>query len=137
MTNVEIVGLVEDAVYRSLREPATPTVYTSTTQRSAARSYVNVSVLAARGDPALLSRSIAAAVQKVDPELVLRFRPLTQQVSAAMGQERLVAILSGAFGVLALLLAELGLYGVTAFSVNRRRTEIAMRMALGLTRLAS
>jgi putative ABC transport system permease protein len=131
MTNVEIVGVVEDTVYRSLREAETATVYTSTTQRAAARSYVNLSALAAHGDPMLLSRSIATAVREVDPELVLRFRPLTAQVSAAMSQERLVAFLSGAFGVLALVLAALGLYGVTAYTVNRRRAEIAMRMALG------
>ena len=130
MTNVEIVGLVEDTVYRSLRETETATVYTSTTQRAAARSYVNLSALA-HGEPMLLSRSIATAVRDVDPELVLRFRPLTAQVNAAMSQERLVALLSGAFGVLALVLAALGLYGVTAYSVNRRRAEIAMRMALG------
>jgi putative ABC transport system permease protein len=131
MTNVEIVGLVEDTVYRSLRETQTATVYTSTTQRAEARSYVNLSALAAHGDPMLLSRSIATAVRDVDPDLVLRFRPLTAQVSAAMSQERLVALLSGAFGVLAVVLAALGLYGVTAYSVNRRREEIAMRMALG------
>lgn len=130
-TNVEIVGLVEDTVYRSLREPATPTVYTSTTQRPAARPFANLSVLAAHGAPALLSRSIAAAVREVDPELLLQFTPLTEQVSAAMNQERLVALLSGFFGALALLLAGLGLYGVTAYGVSRRRAEIAMRMALG------
>jgi putative ABC transport system permease protein len=135
MTNVEIVGLVEDAVYRSMREPETPVVYSSTTQRMAARPFVNVSVLAAGEVPARLSRSIAAEVREVDPELVLRFVPLTTQMSVSIAQERLVALLSGVFGSLALALAAIGLYGVTAYSANRRRSEIAMRMALGAGRL--
>jgi ABC-type antimicrobial peptide transport system permease subunit len=118
-----------------MRETQTPVVYSSTTQRVAARPFVNLSVLAAHDDPARLSRSIAAEVREVDPQLVLRFVPLTTQMSASMAQERLVALLSGAFGLLALALAAVGLYGVTAYSVNRRRAEIAMRMALGADRL--
>jgi predicted permease len=131
MTSVEIVGVVEDTVYRSLREPPSPTLFTSTTQRAAARPYVNVAVLAAAGSPAGLSRSIAAAVGSVDPDLVLQFRPLADQVTGAMSQERIVALLSSFFGGLALLLAGLGLYGLTAYNIGQQRSEIAMRIALG------
>ncbi|PYR17620.1 MAG: hypothetical protein DMF94_23185, partial [Acidobacteria bacterium] len=67
----------------------------------------------------------------VDRDLAFSVLPLTDQVNASLAQERLVAILSGFFGGLALLLAGLGLYGVTAYAVSRRRTEIGIRTALG------
>jgi ABC-type antimicrobial peptide transport system permease subunit len=67
----------------------------------------------------------------VNKDLALTFRPLSDQVSASLTQERIVAMLSGFFGGLALLLAGLGLYGVTSYAVSRRRGEIGIRLALG------
>ena len=67
----------------------------------------------------------------VDPQLALTFRPLAGQVRDSLMLDRLMAQLAGFFGVLGLLLAGLGLYGVTAYGLSRRRTEIGIRLALG------
>jgi predicted permease len=128
----EIVGVVEDAVYQSLRDPVPPTMYVPLAQRSDVPSSMSLSVRST-GSPALLTRSVAAALTAVDPRVTLSFRTLADQVNAALIQERLVAMLSGFFGALALLLAGLGLYGVTQYSVNRRKPELGIRMALGNT----
>ncbi|MEW5981294.1 MAG: ABC transporter permease [Acidobacteriota bacterium] len=132
---IGIVGLARDAVYRSLREPVPPTLYLPLaqidTEGASAGSYASLSVRAAGGRPAELARSVVEAILGVDRNLSLTVRPLSDQVSAALTQERLVAILSGFFGALALLLAGIGLYGMTSYAVSRQRTEIGIRMALG------
>ena len=90
-----------------------------------------MSVRVASELPAQLSRSIADAIGGVNRDLTLTFRPLSTVIDESLTEDRLVAMLSAFFGVLALLLAGLGLYGVTAYAVARRRTEIGIRMALG------
>ena len=131
----EIVGVVADAVYMSLRDPVPPTTYAPLAQYDLTFSpplpAVSLSVRANGGSPVLLTKSIAAAIGAVNPDLALTFRPLTDQIHASLSQERIVAMLSGFFGALALLLASLGLYGVTSYAVTRRRAEIGIRMALG------
>jgi predicted permease len=131
-----IVGVAGDAAYRSIRTPMQPTIYVPLAQRTDPLlfTYFYVAVRSASsigGSPALLTRSVAAALNAVNPEITLTFRPLTTIVDESLAQDRLVAMLAGFFGGLALLLAGLGLYGVTAYAVARRRGEIGIRMALG------
>ena len=127
----EIVGYVEDSVYRSLRAPVPPTMYVPIAQQPEPPSGISISVRAATGSPALLTKSVAAALGAVNADITMTFRPLAEQVDSSLVQERVVAMMSGFFGVLALLLAGLGLYGITSYAVNRRRTELGIRMALG------
>jgi predicted permease len=131
-----IVGVVANAVDQSLRYDVYPTLYQPLVQFTMPIPLIEfgLSVRAATGSPALLARGVSSALTAVDRNLAFSFHPLADQVSAARQQERLVAWLAAFFGSLALLLAALGLHGVTSYTIERRRTEIGIRVALGAQR---
>ena len=129
----QIVGVAADAVYSSPREPAPATWYVPIAQFDVPGFPFASARLSVRGNgvPALMTKSVEAAIMAVNPQLMLTFRSLSDQVDASLTRERLLAQLAGFFGVVALLLAGLGLYGVTAYVISTRRIEIGIRLALG------
>jgi ABC-type antimicrobial peptide transport system permease subunit len=124
-----IVGLAEDAKYVELREPARPMLYVPFTQYNQDLRTMEVRTA---GNPAAIAPSLRRELAAVDPRVsIVRASLLSEQIDASIVVERLVARLSALFGLIALMLAAIGLYGLTAYITAQRTTEIGIRMALG------
>lgn len=129
-----IVGVVKNTVYRTLREEPPPTLYVPLEQTPYFDGEgMSLSVRAARRPQALVL-PLSQALTAMDSRLALDFRPLQDQVDTGLARERMLAWVSGGFGLVAIALAGVGLYGMTAYSVERRRREIGVRLALGARR---
>jgi len=131
---VQVVGVVKDAKYLSLRDAPPPTVYLPITQTPEKNPDIGTYEVRFAGSSSAVVSGVKEAARATDPRISLHFQFLSEQVASALLQERLVATLAGFFGLLALILASAGLYGVVAYSAARRRSEVAIRMALGATR---
>jgi predicted permease len=128
--DTEIVGVVADFSYRGLREESEQAYFPMLDAEDGGHFYVRV-----RGTSEQAAQSIRAVVHDADPALpITYFRTVNEQVNRSLNTERMLAVLSGSFGGLALLLSLVGLYGVMSFVVTERRHEIGIRIALGARR---
>jgi len=135
--DIEIVGVVRDARTQTLHEPPVPMVYFPIDQRPAARNtaITNLDVRVA-GDPRQAVAGVREAIRRAEPGLLVGdIGLMSARLERDLSRERVVAYLASSFGLLTLLLASLGLYGVLSYGVARRTQEIGVRMALGARRV--
>jgi predicted permease len=127
---IKIVGVAADSLYSSLRKAPAPTFYQpyfQTEERGNLTFYLKTAA-----DPIKLASTVRKTVTAIDPEIpILNFRTQEEEIHSSLSQERLFATLTSVFGVLALLLSSIGIYGVMRHSVTRRTNEVGVRLALG------
>ena len=129
----QIAGVARDSRERALRDEVPPLAYATFAHTPTGRGQMTL-VVRATADPRGLAATVRQLAREVEPAMVmLPVETLADRVQDATRQERLVALLSSLFGTVALTLAALGLYGVLAYAVARRRTEFGIRIALGET----
>lgn len=133
LQHFQIVGVVTNAKYPDLRKPLAPTIYLSEDQNPSPFSGQPFVVHSNVGLASAMSE-VRTAVANVDPRATLQFRAMRTLIHDSVRREDVMAKLSTIFGLLAVVLATVGLYGLMSYMVAQRRNEIGIRMAIGASR---
>jgi predicted permease len=132
---MEIVGVVGDSKYYDLREKAPPMAFLAAWQLQGDDAYAGDLLLRTSGETSGISREVRRVLNGISSKLpVLNVTTLDHQVDESLYQQKMMTSLCSAFGIAALLLAAIGIYGTVAYAVARRTTEIGIRMAIGAQR---
>jgi len=129
-TVYEVIGVVSDTKYSALREPIPAITFVPITQHPSPRPWPGI-VIRSSAPPSTVIAAVKRAVGELHPNMTMGSTVFDTQVRDGLARERILAWLAGSFGVLAALLATIGVYGVISYLVVRRRHEIAIRLALG------
>jgi predicted permease len=132
-TEYEIVGIVKDTKYTDLREPTPPMVFAPADQFPDVGPWA-VLLIRFSSPPSVVIAAVRDKISQINPAIKTELHVFQTDIENTLGRERLMALLSGFFGVLASLLAMVGLYGVMSYIVAMRKNEIGIRMALGASR---
>jgi predicted permease len=132
-TVYEIVGVIPDTQYNSLRGETPPMAFAPDSQYPNLGPWANV-MIHSSVEPAQTIAAVRNRLRQAHPEMIMEFDDFGQQILNGLTRERLLAMLAGFFGVLATILATVGLYGMISFTTAQRRQEIGIRTALGARR---
>jgi predicted permease len=132
-TVYEIVGVIKDTKYNDLRGETPPMVFAPAPQFPDQRAWASM-MIHSNPPPAATMANVKSVIAERHPEIVVGSTDFQKRILDGLVRERLMAMVSGFFGLLAAVLAMLGLYGVISYIVARRRNEIGIRMALGAER---
>ncbi|HEX7778769.1 MAG TPA: FtsX-like permease family protein, partial [Vicinamibacterales bacterium] len=126
-----IVGVVDDIRQKAIDTAAEPAFYTAHAQFPARR--LAVVVASATSDPTTLQSAIREELRKTDPQMAVEFETVSELVGGTLRRQELGMTLMLLFGVVAVVLAAVGIYGVIAYAASQRSGEVATRLALGAT----